>query len=253
MKRTRLLLLTIPAILAACQTGGSRETIAQLRNMKIEIKEERIEGGLEKAMQSYQRFLDETPESALTPAAMRRLADLKIEKEYGYLISPAATGGRGQAPALSAPERARSPKVAVARPAEPQSGQAESQADFEKRAIQSPQLAATEGKPAGLPEASTEELERAGAREAIALYRKLLDKYPLYPGNDQVLYQMSRAYEELGQTEDAMGVMDRLVRDFPQSRYLDEVRFRRAEFFFVRRRYLDAEPAYKSVVDVGVK
>ncbi len=155
--------------------------------------------------------------------------------------------------ARSAPERARSPKVAVARPAEPQSGQAESQADFEKRAIQSPQLAATEGKPAGLPEASTEELERAGAREAIALYRKLLDKYPLYPGNDQVLYQMSRAYEELGQTEDAMGVMDRLVRDFPQSRYLDEVRFRRAEFFFVRRRYLDAEPAYKSVVDVGVK
>src|SRR6266567_5899227 len=134
MKRILLLVLAIPAILTACQTGGSRETIAQLRNMKIEIKEERIEGGLEKAMQSYQRFLDETPESALTPAAMRRLADLKIEKEYGYLTGPAATQpspnpsprgrgqgvlspfgreiergiGRAQAPALSAPERAQS-------------------------------------------------------------------------------------------------------------------------------------------------
>src|SRR6266567_6831000 len=101
MKRILLLVLAIPAILTACQTGGSRETIAQLRNMKIEIKEERIEGGLEKAMQSYQRFLDETPESALTPAAMRRLADLKIEKEYGYLNAPAAPHPLTPAPSPS--------------------------------------------------------------------------------------------------------------------------------------------------------
>ena len=63
---------------------------------------------------------------------------------------------------------------------------------------------------------------------------------------------MSRAYEELGQTEDAMVVMDRLVRDFPRSRYIDEVRFRRAEYFFIHKRYLDAEAAYKSIVDIGV-
>ena len=63
---------------------------------------------------------------------------------------------------------------------------------------------------------------------------------------------MSRAYEELGQTEEAMGVMDRLVRDFPHSRYIDEVQFRRAEYFFTRKHYLDAEAAYKSIVDMGV-
>jgi tetratricopeptide (TPR) repeat protein len=253
MKRILLLVFAIPAILTACQTGGSRETIAQLRNMKIEIKEERIEGGLEKAMESYQRFLDDTPESALTPAAMRRLADLKIEKEYGYLTHPAATEGRAPATALSAPVRAQSPKVSAVRPAEaPQSSQTESQAEFEKRATQSPQVAASGEKSGGLPQAGTEDLERKEAREAIALYKKLLDKYPLYQGNDQVLYQMSRAYEELGQTEDAMGVMDRLVRDFPNSRYIDEVRFRRAEFFFVHRRYLEAEATYKSIVAIGV-
>ena len=39
-------------------------------------------------MEGYQRFLEETPESALTPAAMRRLADLKIEREYGYPDCP---------------------------------------------------------------------------------------------------------------------------------------------------------------------
>lgn len=254
MKRILLLIFAIPAILTSCQTGGSRETIAQLRDMKIEIKEETIEGGLEKAMESYQRFLDETPESALTPAAIRRLADLKIEREYGYLTAQAATDGRGPAPALSSPERAQSPKASAVLSAEaPQSGQTESQADFEKRATQSPQLAAQVGKSGGPAETGSEELERAGAREAISLYKKLLDKYPRYQGNDQVLYQMSRAYEELGQTEDAMGVMDRLLRDFPHSPYMDEARFRRAEFFFVRRRYLDAEEAYKSIVNMGVK
>jgi outer membrane protein assembly factor BamD (BamD/ComL family) len=254
MKRILLLVLAISAVLTACQSGGSRETIAQLRNVKIEIKEEKIEGGLQKAMESYQRFLEETPESALTPAAMRRLADLKIEKEYGYLTGPAAGRGRAEAAGLSAPERAQSPKVSAIRPSEaPQPSQSESPSDFEKRATRTPQLAARGEKSDGLPEASTEELEKAGAREAIELYKKLLDKYPLYQGNDQVLYQMSRAYEELGQTEDAMGVMDRMVRDFPQSRYIDEVRFRRAEFFFVRRRYLDAEAAYKSIVDRGVR
>ena len=91
MKRIRILVYAIPAILTACQSGGGRETIAQLRNMKIEIKEERIEGGLEKAMASYERFLEDTPESALTPAAIRRLADLKIEREYGYLTAQATT------------------------------------------------------------------------------------------------------------------------------------------------------------------
>ena len=74
----------------------------------------------------------------------------------------------------------------------------------------------------------------------------------MYERNDQVLYQMSRAYEELGRIEEAMEVMDRLVRDFPTSRYFDEVQFRRAEYFFTRRKYLDAEEAYKAIVAAGV-
>jgi len=258
MKRIILLVFAVPAFLSACQTGGSRDTIAQLRNMKIEVKEETIEGGLEKAMHSYQRFLDETPESGLTPAAIRRLADLKIEREYGLLTASAATKPLTPAPSSSGPagpqgeggkplslgERVAEGRV---RGAVPQPNLNESQADFEKRALQSQQLPSQ----AGQTEADAEELERAGAREAIALYSKLLDKYPLYEGNDQVMYQMTRAYEELGQTEDAMAVMNRMVRDFPTSRYLDEVRFRRAEYFFTRKRYLDAESAYKSIVDAG--
>ena len=253
MKRFRLLALAIPTILTACQSSSNRETIAQLRHMKIEIKEEAIEGGLQKAMESYQRFLEETPESVLTPEAMRRIADLKIEQEYGFLTTPTASAGPVLAAVLPAPERAQSPLASAVRPsAAPQSAQPESQENFEKRATQSPPLSVKGENTDGLPEAGNDDLERAGTREAITVYKNLLDKFPLYQGNDQVLYQMSRAYEELGQIDEAMVVMDRLVRDFPRSRYNDEVRFRRAEYFFPRKRYLDAEEAYKSVVDVGV-
>ena len=253
MKRIRLFILAIPAVLGACQSGGNRETIATLRDRKIEIKEETIHGGLQKAMESYQRFLADTPESALTPEAMRRLADLKIEKEYGYLTDPAAPAGKGAATKLSLPERAQSPKVAAVRPSDvPQPVPGESQSDFEKRATGSPQLSADQGNTGELSAAASDGLENRGAREALTVYKKLLDKYPHYKGNDQVLYQMSRAYDELGQTEDAMAVMDRLVREFPGSRYSDEVWFRRAEFFFTRRRYLDAEDAYKNIVARGV-
>jgi tetratricopeptide (TPR) repeat protein len=97
-----------------------------------------------------------------------------------------------------------------------------------------------------------DDLDRASTREAIALYEKLLDDHPLYERNDQVLYQMSRAYEELGRTEEAMAVMDRMVKEFPHSRYIDEVQFRRAEYFFTRKRYLDAEDAYANIVKIGV-
>ena len=34
-------------------------------------------------MYNYRRFLEETPETTMTPEAMRRLADLEIEKQFG--------------------------------------------------------------------------------------------------------------------------------------------------------------------------
>ncbi len=250
--RLRWSALALSLILSACQSVGGKDTIAKLRTVKIEIKEEKIEGGIEKAMESYRRFLEETPKSStLKPEAMRRLADLKIEREYGVLSGASGTERRASAAALPPPERAGHGEVARVSPSVPASAPGESQAEFEKRAALSTQVSGTGREGVSLPGA--ENLERAGAREAIALYQKLLTEYPLYEHNDQVLYQMSRAYEELGQIDDAMKVMDRMVRDYPKSRYIDEVQFRRAEYFFTRRHYLDAEDAYKSIVQMGVK
>jgi cellulose synthase operon protein C len=246
----RMSVLMVPVLLVACQTTTDTETIAKLRRVHIEIKEEKIEGGLEKAMASYQRFLEETPESSLTPEAIRRLADLKIEREYGFIQGSAELAAKPPASSLSAPERVAPAPVIQAQAAGATTGQlladipvhGESDAEFERR---------TTGEQLAIHD-SEGDLERVGTLEAIELYRKLLADYPLYERNDQVLYQMSRAYEELGRIEEAMEVMNQLVRDFPHSRYLDEVQFRRAEYFFTRKRYLDAEEAYASIVDIGV-
>jgi TolA-binding protein len=258
MKRVRLLIWAAVVLLVGCSSIRGKDTIATLRHTQIEIKEEEIQGGLEKAMLSYQRFLEETPDSALTPEAIRRLADLKLEKEYGTL-TPGSVPSE-PAPALPAPERAARAKVPLV--AEPPAADAppdhalpqtavhdESDADFEERATRrQPLQVASADKPAE----GADDLDKAGPREAIALYEKLLKDYPQYARNDEVLYQMSRAYEELGKTKEAMAVMDRLVRDFPQSRYTDELQFRRAEYFFVHKRYLDAEDAYAKIVSIGV-
>ena len=87
-----------------------------------------------------------------------------------------------------------------------------------------------------------------GPREAIETYRKILETYPNYERNDQVLYQLSRAYDEVGDPDKAMEVMNRMIVEYPYSRYLDEVQFRRGEMLFLKKRYNDAEQAYDAVV-----
>lgn len=253
--------LALPAVLASCATTDDGATLAQLRNIKIEIKEEKIEGGLDKAIESYQRFIQEVPESAMTPEAIRRLADLKIEKEYGYVPAERSAQPTAKVDAPDIFKAAQAPRAPAAAPAPGAATSAvavaaakrESEQDFEQRASANQAIKSSAGTfDAPLPEGG-DDLENAGAREAIALYKALLEKHPLYERNDQVLYHMSRAYEELGQVDDAMKVMNRLVREYPRSKYIDEVQFRRGEYFFTRKKFLDAEEAYKAIVDMGPK
>ena len=76
MSRYRVLLCMITLVLAACSTVERQGTIAELRNKHIDIKDEHLDDGLEKAMMSYHSFLVEAPDSALVPEAIRRLAEL---------------------------------------------------------------------------------------------------------------------------------------------------------------------------------
>jgi cellulose synthase operon protein C len=86
---------------------------------------------------------------------------------------------------------------------------------------------------------------------AIKLYTQLLKAYPQYPRNDEVLYQLARAYETTGQPEQALATLDRLAGEYPASPQIDEVQFRRGELLFSAKRYADAEAAYALVIRDG--
>jgi TolA-binding protein len=87
--------------------------------------------------------------------------------------------------------------------------------------------------------------------EAIKLYTTLLSVYPGYTHNDEVLYQLARAYDTTGQPDQALKTLDRIVQRYPEARDIDEVQFRRGELLFSDRRYPEAEQAYAAVIARG--
>ncbi|MGB6488039.1 MAG: tetratricopeptide repeat protein [Steroidobacteraceae bacterium] len=87
--------------------------------------------------------------------------------------------------------------------------------------------------------------------EAIKLYTTLLAVYPNYTHNDEVLYQLARAYDTTGQPDQALHTLDLIVQRYPDAANLDEVQFRRGELLFSSRRYPEAQQAYAAVIARG--
>ena len=246
MKFRSALMIPATLLLASCATPVQEQgTLAELANVEADLDEVYLEDGLERAAESYRRYLRDTSVNAQTPEAMRRLADLQIEQAYGVI-------GAGDPVEMKAPETAaRSDTIAVGGEQRVAQPAGETDAAFEQRALNRQEF---------LTQATDSDDELldadgmpipAGPREAILTYQKILDTYPDYERNDRVLYQMSRAYDEIGQPDKAMEVMDRLVREYPHSKHIDEVHFRRGEYYFVRKKFIDAEDAYGAVIGMG--
>lgn len=85
-------------------------------------------------------------------------------------------------------------------------------------------------------------------KAAIERYQDYLKTYPKDPGNDRVLYQLARAYEQGGELEVALKTLDRLVAEYPDTAYRDEAHFRRGELLFTTRDYVKSEQAYATVL-----
>src|SRR5215831_9422200 len=88
MPRFAIPIVIAPVFMLGCAARpikpvGTAGTLAALRNVRPDVQEVKVEQGLDQAMQQYRRFLEEAPETAMTPEAMRRLADLQIEKQFG--------------------------------------------------------------------------------------------------------------------------------------------------------------------------
>jgi TolA-binding protein len=264
-----LVLFAAGILLSGCSgTVRHKDSIGSLNGRKIELQEPVIEDALEKAMQAYRKFLEEADETEATPEAMRRLADLQLEagagtydfvkevrqQQSGKTVDRAASANvKQESIAEFGKSSVASPILAGQADTDGSSESVESQQSFEARATQMTKAAPASAAPLSLPGgAPTQEaVVNSNTDEAIQLYKKLLEKYPLYERNDQVMYQLARAYEDGGRQDEAMQVLNELVKKYPTSVHYDEAQFRRGEIFFVRKQYHDAEKAYSEVVRTG--
>jgi len=98
MIRNALILATVGTLMSACTTSTVKSgTLGELNSVQADLQDVYLEDSLERAAQSYRRYLEETTASARTPEAMRRLADLQIEQAYGVM-------GDGEIHEMAAPE-----------------------------------------------------------------------------------------------------------------------------------------------------
>jgi len=104
---------------------------------------------------------------------------------------------------------------------------------------------------------SSEQQQLAGKQQGhyyddtIKSYRELLAKHPSRPDNDRLLYQLSKACDLDGRSDESLAALQQLVGAFPNSDYYVEAQFRRGELLFARSDYAQAEAAYSEVVKRG--
>jgi len=178
----------IPIVLASAFLGGctahhkppnTQGTLADLRNVKPDVQEAQTKESVDQAMQQYRKFLEDSPETPMTPEAIRRLADLELEKEYGI------HNGDGKSKPMPAPESAKAPASTPARTpnkaaAVAGTGHGESDQEFEKRTTAESKIPASNNSAATPTDVPGANAAPKGPLEAIALYKKLLTEYPNY-------------------------------------------------------------------------
>lgn len=87
--------------------------------------------------------------------------------------------------------------------------------------------------------------------QSVEIYRQLLRDRPDDPDNDRVLYQLARAYQNLGETERSIDTLAELQNRYPDSSYTSDSHFRRAELLFGVNRLSEAAAEYRRVMALG--
>ncbi|MDR3416197.1 MAG: tetratricopeptide repeat protein [Nevskia sp.] len=90
----------------------------------------------------------------------------------------------------------------------------------------------------------------AALKDSIRIYKELLQS-PNAKDSDRVLYQLARAYQNSGETDQAIVTLQRLEHDYPTSPLIADAHFRAGELMYGRSRYAEAEQEYGMVMALG--
>ena len=88
---------------------------------------------------------------------------------------------------------------------------------------------------------------KSQVKDAIEIYNTYLRTYPQADDNDQILYQLAKAYELSGDIDNNIVTLETLTSKYPDSPYFDEAQFRRGEILFSLQDYPGAEKAFSYI------
>lgn len=90
-------------------------------------------------------------------------------------------------------------------------------------------------------------------QQAVKQYQQILAQYPQHKNNQDVLYQLAKAYDLQGDTVASQAAMESLKTHYPDSPHLAEVLFRQGEHFFGQQAYSQAIAQYRQVIKLGTQ
>ncbi|MGQ0697312.1 MAG: tetratricopeptide repeat protein [Panacagrimonas sp.] len=85
-------------------------------------------------------------------------------------------------------------------------------------------------------------------KQSIKVYQQLLKDRPQDPKNDRVLYQLSRAQQNSGDSLGAIATLDRLTAEHPNSSLAGDGHFRRADLLYRLNRFPESEQEFSIVM-----
>ncbi|MCY0965615.1 tetratricopeptide repeat protein [Parathalassolituus penaei] len=86
---------------------------------------------------------------------------------------------------------------------------------------------------------------------SIADYERVLKEFPNQAGNDEVLYQLAKAYTMAGRTDDVVRTVQQLVKEYPLSPYYTDSEFRLGQLLYRQDRYTDAQASFARLQSKG--
>lgn len=99
--------------------------------------------------------------------------------------------------------------------------------------------------------AKSEDVREQKSRNAIRIYEDLLANSKDGQGDDKIMYQLAKAYENIGEPKKAVKVLDEIAQKYPNVPYAGELHFRRAELHFLLSEFKAADAAYYKVLELG--
>ena len=84
-------------------------------------------------------------------------------------------------------------------------------------------------------------------QDAEVIYEDILKQAPGYNRLDEVIYRLGRSYREAGKGAQAVALLQRLVQNYPNSKYRPEAHLALGEHFFDKRSFALAETNFKEI------